>query len=63
MGGGDPERALDDHVVDRDEVHLGLAVAGLAPQAVVRLHERLVEDLAERLAQHLAGARHDSQSS
>jgi hypothetical protein len=56
--GRDAERALDDHVVDRHEVDLGLAVARLAPQAVVSLHERLVEDPAKRLAEHLPGAGH-----
>jgi hypothetical protein len=56
--GRDAERALDDHVVDRHEVDLGLAVVRLAPQAVVGFHERLVEDLAEGVAQQLAGARH-----
>ena len=54
--GRDAERSLDDHVVDRHEVDLGLAAAGVAAQAVVGLHQRLVEDLAERVAELLAGA-------
>ena len=46
--GGDPERSLDDHVVDRHEVDLRLAVARVAAQPVVGVDERLVEDLPER---------------
>src|SRR5206468_1684711 len=41
MGGGDPERALDDHVVDRHEVDLRGPVAWLSAQPVVCLDERL----------------------
>ena len=51
------ERSLDDHVVDGDEVDLRLAVARVAPQPVVGVHERLVEHLANGLAEHLASAR------
>ena len=57
MRGGQAEGALDDHVVDRHEVDLRLAVARLAREPGVRVHQRLVEDLAERIAEHLARAR------
>ncbi len=57
VGCGEPERPLDDHVVDRHEADLGLAVAGVEPQPVVGLDERLVEDLLEGITEHLPGAR------
>ena len=41
---GERERALDDHVVDRDEVDLGLDVARVRRSAPVGVDEVLVEE-------------------
>ena len=53
---GEAERALDHHVVGGHEVDLGAGVAGVRDEPLVRLDQRLVEDLAERGRELLAGA-------
>ena len=58
VGGDDAQGPLEDHVVDRHEVDLGLAIAGIEAEPVVGLHQSLVEDVLERLAQNLARPRH-----
>ena len=52
--GGQPERALDDHVVGGDEVDLGAGVRRLGHESLVRLNQRLVEDRRERGRELLA---------
>ncbi len=54
---GQRERSLDDHVVGRDEVDLGLHVAGIGDQAAVGVDEHLVEEDLEGVVEILAGAR------
>ena len=56
--GDDPERPLESHVVDRHEIDLRRAIARLAQELLVRLHQGPVEDLPEGLAEHLACSRH-----
>src|SRR4051812_21670509 len=50
------ERALDDHVVDRHEVDLGLDVRRVGEQPPVGVDQHLVEEVPERLVEVLAGA-------
>ena len=44
---GQGERSLDDHVVGGDEVDLGVEVAGIGDQALVRVDQDSVEELDE----------------
>ena len=51
---GEAEGRLDQQVVDGHELDLGARVPGVGRQPCVGLHERLVEDHLERVAQLLA---------
>ena len=53
---GEGQRALDDHVVGRDEVDLGLEVGRVGQQPPVGVDEHLVEEDLEGLVEVLAGA-------